>query len=231
MKIAVMNIELGAHVTKGYWQYLFSFWKYFLPHSDKAIEKIAECAKRNQIDVLLCTEILDASFRSWFSSHVQKIASQAHFPYMEFFKIDDGGNAIFSRSPIIENKSYFLMSRKIKRILGHALIEMDGKKIHFFVTHLSLNFSFRKIQIQQISKIMHEIDGPVILVGDFNTDESIVFEGLKSISEIKTFPSWKPKSALDKIFIGSELICTGVYADSTVLFSDHLPLVAEIVFI
>ncbi len=231
--VAVSNVQLGASVTKGYWQYIFLFWKYFLSRSQKPIVRMAHFFKKNNVDILFCTEILSSSFRSGFSSQVDTIAFGADFPYTEFFGIDDGGNAIFSKFPILKKDSFLLSSGKMKRMLGHTIITVGEKELHLCVAHLSLNASFRIVQMKQIADIIKSLNGPIILAGDFNAkDDTLVYfeqnTKLKNCGDIKTFPSWNPKYSLDKIFISDDLVCSFVFADASVLFSDHLPLIAKI---
>ncbi len=226
VKIGVLNFQMGVGTIKGYWQYIFTFWKYILPTSGKTLEKAAYFIKRNQIDILFCTEISE--------SQAKKLS--IGFSSYKFFKVlglnlNHGGDAIFCNFKLLESTVYDLTSTKVKRVLGHLIVEMRGKKVNLFATHLSLSAEIRKIQLKEIAEIINKIDGPIILAGDFNTDEEIIFNKLKSISNLKTFPSWKPKFSYDKIFISAELEFGSINVDSSILFSDHLPLITEITLI
>jgi len=239
--IATLNLQSGVFVTKGYWQYVFTFWKYWLPHSDRPLRRAADFMRRNDVDVSLWTEISDSSLRTGFTSQAHKIASLLKDWHHAFLRahashpISVEGSAVLSRFPISAKKPYPLTSGAITRVLGYALIELAGRRVHFFVAHLSLSQPLRLIQMKEIVDIINATEGPVILGGDFNTkDEALSYisenSRLKDCGAIPTFPSWNPKVPFDRIFISPEFVCSSLHVDSSSLFSDHLPLVAKISF-
>jgi endonuclease/exonuclease/phosphatase family metal-dependent hydrolase len=79
------------------------------------------------------------------------------------------GTGILSKYPIKSGEDYKLNSQGYEqRMLGHAEIEVGGKTLHFFNTHLSWETdSVRAAQFKQVDEITGEYDY-VILTGDFN---------------------------------------------------------------
>ena len=94
----------------------------------------------------------------------------------------------------------------------------------------------RKNAVKKLSELLNEIDIPVILMGDFNTEpEDKVFEPLrerlkdtqfKSVNpDVKTYPSDKPEVKIDYMFYrGIDCLKAETVTE---VFSDHLPIIAE----
>lgn len=154
------------------------------------------------------------------------------------------GNAIVSRYPLksaetikipdpmfrIERASYET------RCVIKAIAEIDGSDICFLVCHMGLAKSERKNAVKTICNLIDEINIPVILMGDFNTEPNDavfapLFERLNDTDEkaetpnMATYPSDAPKKKIDYIFY-RDLICKNVKTISEVV-SDHLPIIAE----
>jgi endonuclease/exonuclease/phosphatase family metal-dependent hydrolase len=91
----------------------------------------------------------------------------------------------------------------------------------------------RKIQFQQIAEIIKSRQGPIILAGDFNEAGESPFEmllretSLKHSCSAKTFPSWRPQHAFDRILLSKEFTPTDQFVPEGPKLSDHLPLVVK----
>ena len=105
-----------------------------------------------------------------------KILSETSgLPYYQFFKAIDhqGGEyglGILSRYPILEYESQQLHSPNLEqRVLGHALIDIEGTQVHFFVTHLS--YEDAEVHAIQTEAVIEKISQykNFVLTGDFNT--------------------------------------------------------------
>src|SRR5690554_687457 len=64
LRIAVCNLQSGIGTTRGYWQYLTTGWKYWLPHDSNPILEAARFLREARIDLALVNEIEGGSRRS-----------------------------------------------------------------------------------------------------------------------------------------------------------------------
>lgn len=130
-----------------------------------------------------------------------------------------------------------------QRVLMYAPVEVGGRQVHVFVTHLGLTRDQRERQIQQIAEITARYNGPKVLMGDFNAepDEPAMKLLLSTFTDAldaagatsegrKSFPGGlEPKTAIDYIFVSPEfrVMSAKVIRDAS-LASDHNPVVAEL---
>lgn len=231
-----MNLQCGVGTIWGYWWYIH-FWKYFMSLSTVHLEKSVYFLSSQGIDIVFCNEISDKYRGKAFLSQLDYLQVASGIKNSAFFfthligKSSKEWNAFLSQFPIIQNTSHPLKSSKIKRILGESIVDIDGRRVHLFVVHLSLGVQIRQEQIQEIIKIISATTDPVILGGDFNTHvlhEIADNTRLRSCGNFNTFPSWKPKKCLDHIFVSQEFTIHDAYVYRDALFSDHLPLVAVV---
>jgi endonuclease/exonuclease/phosphatase family metal-dependent hydrolase len=172
-----------------------------------------------------------------------------HYAYGKNAVYTEGhhGNAVLSKFPILSWENEDVSFSKIERRgLLHAVITLPGseKPVHVFSLHLGLFEKDRRAQIlklaARIAALVPEED-PVIIAGDFNdwrqnASDLIMQElGLEEAcisvhgEHAKTFPSWWPALALDRIYF-RHLVCKTVQVLSGGVWnklSDHLPLLAE----
>ncbi|MGV8150174.1 MAG: endonuclease/exonuclease/phosphatase family protein [Candidatus Woesearchaeota archaeon] len=235
MKLLLQNLQSGANISKGYYQFPFLIWKYFLPHSQEPIEQIAKYITKENIDFGLFTEADAGSFRTKYIDEIALISKVSGLNYNHFFlttnfrKVTNQGNAIVSKYPIIETKSYKLSGTGEARFLCQSTIKIKNKKITLFVTHLTLSRKERQEQLKEINNILKNTRGTKIFAGDLNImseDELKHIDSLKRVSFLKTYPSWNPKMPLDNIFI-SEDIKKYNLSTTKIKMSDHLGLVLE----
>ena len=81
--------------------------------------------------------------------------------------IDRFGNALLSKRPILSWKNHLLP--RTTSGWRRALLEADLGDMRVFVTHLSLDESERRRQVDSILAIVSRARPPVILMGDFNS--------------------------------------------------------------
>ena len=89
------------------------------------------------------------------------------------------GTALISRYPILSFSVTMLESGTAEqRSLGHAVLDVDGRKVHFINTHLSLGGAENRAP--QFAQIAAELpaDEPWIVTGDFNTQDFAEFAPL-----------------------------------------------------
>ncbi len=235
MKILLQNLQCGANLSEGYLHLIFGSWKYFMPHSQNPIERLAYYMKEDNIDAGLFTEADAGSFRTKYIDEIDLISKISGLKNKWFFlttnfgKMTNQGNAIVSKYEILETKKYRLPGTGEPRFLCQSTIKVKNKKINLFVTHLTLNYKQRQEQLKEINSIVGKIRGARILMGDFNIikeDELKSIDSVKRISFLKTYPSWNPKKSLDNIFISDDI---KKYELSTtkIKMSDHLGLILE----
>jgi endonuclease/exonuclease/phosphatase family metal-dependent hydrolase len=102
------------------------------------------------------------------------------------------------------------------------------------VAHLSLGAGTRKTQLAFIAELLQ--DSPhTVLMGDFNcSHEQPEMQPLFQKTRLQppadvvhTFPSWRPRRAIDHILISDDLACVGMQALAAAS-SDHLALSVEL---
>lgn len=240
LRIFYLNIEYGASINKGYWQYITSLWKYIIPHDIFVLKKISKIINYWNADICAFVEIDGGSFRTMNINYLKKLSNMTmlkkwhFFPVRHLLNLSNQGNGIITRFPILETYNYKLITKGENRRLSHAIINVNDTLVNVFITQLALGKISRRYELMQISDIIKKTKGPIILIGDFNTDnekELNIIESLnlKRIQTHKTFPSWKPKRTIDYIFVNDyfEIINTEVITDLKI--SDHLPIISEIV--
>lgn len=147
------------------------------------------------------------------------------------------GNAILSNN--IEKYKAILLYNETgceQRSLIQSVINIQGKKINVLVTHLEYrDKKVRAKQIQEISGLIHNISGPIILMGDFNVESAhelqVFTDKLRSIygaDQPITYPD--TNATLDFIFFSKELILDK-WNIRKLDTSDHYPVEAEFILI
>lgn len=239
VRLAICNLQSGIGTTRGYWQYLTTAWKYGLPHDSIPIERAGDFLREEDIDIAALSEVEGGSRRSRGTNQLELLAYRADLPYQAFFptlvlaRRVNQGNGACSRWPLVHIHNHPLPGQGEPRFLSEAHAQVEHYKFRLFMTHLSLERPVRAPQIRHIAKHIGQDDIPTILAGDFNVKEDAelaLLEDtiLKKAASAPTFPSWAPKKALDHLFFSNHFELVNYYAFDRYLFSDHLPLVAEL---
>lgn len=155
------------------------------------------------------------------------------------------GNAILTRFPIVAARSIDLT------VVGHeprGAIDADlliaDRVLRVIATHFGLRASDRRLQANRLMNLLGETStasrreaGAVLLMGDFNewrgrSGAIRVFDRrLGPSAAERTFPSWMPVLALDRIYAEGPAVLdeVSVYRSPLArLASDHLPLVGTL---
>lgn len=192
------------------------FGSYNIKHAADAkydYSKIAKNITDNGISIVGLQEVDNNTRRCNRASQVKKIAEKAGYQYYKFFKAisHDGGEyglGIVSKYPIESTRLIKLSSGSAEqRILAHAVINVNGARINFFVTHLSYDGegggSSRSKQFGEIAKELAKYDN-FVLSGDFNTRNLSEYEVIKDVALVNnkldpkvTYPDGK--SPLDNL--------------------------------
>lgn len=223
------------------------------------LERIAEVIASANPDVVALQE-LDVSRARSGRAHQARIIAQhldMHFHFHPALRVqeeEEYGDAILSRWPMRLRLAAELPTVKERlafepRGALWATIEVHGREVQVVNTHLGLSSNERSKQIDALlgpEWLGHPDCGkPHVLCGDFNAlpysrvhrkASHVMKDTQRSVLRHRpkaTFPSRWPVLRLDYIFTTADLMCTGVHVVNTPLArlaSDHLPLVAELMF-
>ncbi len=238
-RIATSNLQTGIGTTQGYWHYLATGWKYALPHGSRMIRKAGQFLEAAEIDIAAFCEIEGGSGRSKGVDQVELLVRESplesgvFFPTYTVGERINQGNAVAARFPVRYVENHRLPGEGEPRFLSEAAVDLDGLAVRVFVTHLSLARDVRSQQISHIAGAIGHCEQPTILAGDFNVSvedelDLMAQSNLTKAAGVETFPSWKPAKRLDYLFFSKHFRIREVYAFDRFLFSDHLPLVAEV---
>jgi len=154
------------------------------------------------------------------------------------------GVAILSRFPIkqIDHRKYENRRETERRGMIRVEIEFAGRTINFVTTHLDYQYEDGRVfETEQLLKFLEGINGPLIVVGDFNDEPQgdayklmlTGFEDAWIVAKTKeqglSYPADKPAKRIDYIFTRkSDRLRIKGSRTITTLASDHLPLVTDI---
>ena len=144
-------------------------------HGEEGLDKIAEAIREAGPDIIGLEEVDVGCERSGYTDEPAELARLTGYPYHAFAKaisLGDGeyGTAILSRYPIEQFDVIPLYSGAGEnRSVGHAVISVEGVKLHVLVTHLSYNN--RSLVIDQMETIGDMLDTfeHYALLGDLNS--------------------------------------------------------------
>jgi endonuclease/exonuclease/phosphatase family metal-dependent hydrolase len=152
------------------------------------------------------------------------------------------GNAILSPHPLDLGGRWDISAHRFEqRGLLVATIAVGARRITLLCAHLALTRAARLRQMHWIAEwiVASAPAGPLILAGDFNdwrNDSTALFGaiGLHEVAtalghEGKTFPSFSPALALDKMFVREMTPLAWIAPrHKTAWLSDHLPYMARL---
>lgn len=239
IRLLTYNIQV-AIATRRRWHYLSRGWHHFLPHHSK-LDNLLDISKSIEPYDLVCLQELDAgSFRSHHINQLDYLAHHGHFPYWHgqttrpIGKLAQHSKGIVSRWPLIEAQHHGLPSRIPGRSVQICRLKLNGKIAHVFNVHLSLS---KKTQLNQLARLaeLAQQHQNVIIMGDFNLclaeaweQSALKHTKLQLATDSRlSYPSWKPKRALDSILVGPNFeICQSGVLDWA--YSDHLPVWCQV---
>lgn len=234
LSIVVANLQSGIGVTKGYRQYLTHGWRYVFPHHGHAAARAGTRMKSEGVDIALFTEVAADEGRFQSAAKVTTLGNTIGLSHASFFKTRAHGqsvregSAILSRTPITQDRTHRLPGGTIPRVMGETLITTDEGSITACVTHLALGRRERLLQVEAIATLLKERAGPLVIGGDFNERDHASFEAFKAIGltgiTLPSYPSWKPRHALQALFVSKHFTVESVRTIADERFSDHLPL-------
>lgn len=239
LRLLSCNILAGASVQR-YSEYFTRSINAVLPGRSKMdnLDRLAEVLP--QFDMIGLQEADAGSLRSGFLNQTRYLAETAgmpfwsHQPNRAMARLAHSANGLISRLQPHSVLDYPLPSR----IPGRgALLAQFGEgedALAVMIAHLSLSAPARARQLAFIAELLQDFPH-AILMGDLNTEPgSAEMRHLFAKCKLQppaqsnpTFPSWKPRRALDHILTSPALQVEKVWTLPQA-FSDHLALAAEI---
>ena len=239
LRLLSCNILAGASVQR-YSEYVTRSLNAVLPGRSKIDNLDRLAALLPQFDVIGLQEADAGSLRSGFLNQTRYLAETAGMPYWSHqpnrpvAKLSHTANGLISRIEPSAVIDYPLPGRLRGRGALLAKFGEGRDALAVMVAHLSLSAPSRARQLGFIAELLEDYQH-VVLMGDLNTDVgSIEMRQLFARSRLQppaqptpTFPSWKPKRALDHILASPSVALEKVWTLPQA-FSDHLALAAEI---
>lgn len=239
LRLLSCNILAGGSV-KRYHEYVTRSVSAMLPSRSKmeSLDRLAELLP--PFDLIGLQEADAGSLRSGFLNQTRYLAETSgmpfwsHQPNRAMAKLAHSANGLISRLEPHSVHDYPLPSRIPGRGALLARFGDSRESLAVVIAHLSLSAPARARQLAFIGELLHDYPHAV-LMGDLNTDaNSVEMRELFAKCSLQppeqathTFPSWKPKRALDHILTSSAITVDKVWALPQA-FSDHLPLAAEV---
>lgn len=148
------------------------------------------------------------------------------------------GNALLTRRPVLAVRQHDLsFGRREPRGAIDVDLDVDGRVVQIFVTHLGLRPAERRYQVRKVLQLLAEAppEHPVIVLGDINEWLPIgrplrwLHDLLGQAPAERSFPAWLPIFALDRVWVRpyQALLAFGTHRSTTArIASDHLPVKA-----
>ncbi|HVS09200.1 MAG TPA: endonuclease/exonuclease/phosphatase family protein [Planctomycetota bacterium] len=147
------------------------------------------------------------------------------------------GNALLTRFPVLALDRHALaVEGREPRGLIEARLDTPGTPLRILCTHLGLSRRERWRQVGWIAERVEHLDGPLALLGDFNTPLQRaplvpITDRLGHAPLARSWPARFPLLPLDRIWIHPPSLLIRLRAHQSPAArraSDHLPVVAEI---
>ena len=191
------------------------------------VEEIINFLEESGTDIICLQEVL-------FSHHTlirEHGNYEAQFVANVDIPIAAMGLATYSKYPIIESNHIFLTSKTEQRGALHTVYEIEGKRVNVINVHLGLSTKERIKQVQEIKNYIKDLEGEVIIAGDFNQDP-LAIDGLRDVGKYHGYDeknTFMPKDVrIDYIFMTTDKMYSTTYNILDVNLSDHYPIIANI---
>ncbi|AKS42918.1 endonuclease/exonuclease/phosphatase family protein [Wenzhouxiangella marina] len=235
LRLLSYNIQAGT-TTANYREYLTKSWRQVLPNNQRIanLDSIAELVA--DYDIVALQEVDCGSLRSGFLNQAKYLATHAGFPHWhhqgnrKVGVLAHAGNGLLSRIPPSEVEEHKLPGAIPGRGAMVARFGEGPAALWLVVLHLALGRRARSQQLDYVAGLIRDYPH-VVVMGDLNTGP-----GSRELSQfcdragliipdrdIRTFPSWEPKRAIDHILVSPDMDIADLQA-LPVTFSDHRPL-------
>jgi len=240
MRFLLYNIRYAAGIGKRF--HLPVPYSGYLKRTNGNLSQIIDFVREVNPDIIGLLEVDSGSYRAEKSNQAEAIASkikqyhvyQSKYPSDSLAQkvpvVNKQGNAVLTSQKIISQRFHYF-NEGIKRLV----IELELQDFNIFLVHLSLKFRHRQYQLQELHRMVKDVEKPVVVAGDFNVfwgDRELQLflaaTGLKSANGEgqPSHPSRAPRRQLDYIFHSPEIQITDFFIPQVQL-SDHAPLICD----
>jgi endonuclease/exonuclease/phosphatase family metal-dependent hydrolase len=240
MRFLLYNIRYAAGVGKRF--HLPVPYSGYLKRTNGNLSQIIDFVREVNPDIIGLLEVDSGSYRAEKSNQAEAIANeikqyhvyQSKYPSDSLAQkvpvVNKQGNAILTNHKIISQRFHYF-NEGIKRLV----IELELQDFTMFLVHLSLKFRHRHYQLQELHRMVKEVNKPVMVAGDFNVfwgdQELQLFLAATGLTSANgegqpSHPSRAPRRQLDYIFHSPEIQITDFFIPQVQL-SDHAPLICD----
>lgn len=161
-RLTVMSFNIEGHAT--------------LIRGNEHIEEVAEVIRKYNPDIVGINEAHRGTWQARFGDHIDQLARltgmTALFGRSYTFMGGHFGNAILTRGRVVKSEVHNLPGTGEPRSLLDAVVDVNGGRIEFYVTHTtawaSLGAEARAGQLACINAHIRAAGHPFILAGDLN---------------------------------------------------------------
>ena len=220
------------------------------------IARTIDVLRHYDADVVLLQEVDKGVPRSRQHHQAEHLAEQLGYEHVAFgpnVRLKQGvyGNAILARHAMLDVQRIDL-TFPLKKVRGALAVRIDVPvgahrlTLHLVNIHLGLAGIERRWQVNRLLDHPHlaHLDGRsrLVIAGDTNDWTGTLAGGRlkragfecatgRRTRALRTFPSWRPVGALDRVFVRGPLRCEHVVRPRlplAVQASDHLPVVLDL---
>ena len=217
--------------------------------------EVADFLDRSEADVIALQEVDAESKWSGKFNHLDFLSENSAYvcSYHGLHasgRLYDFGTALMAQRPFRDSFTHSFKPSWPTTTKGFSFAAIDWNPggalpeptvVNFVSVHLDFSRrSVRRSQVEEMVAVLSQIEGPMVMMGDFNTDWEAKESSLKSLAEQLNLSAFKPTAEglstygkkgarLDWILISDDL----EFSDYSVLpeiMSDHYAVAAEIVF-
>ena len=217
---------------------------------DKKLDlpRVAAVINKQHPDLVGLQEVDRGVTRTQRIDEIAELAKLTRMDYAFAFNLHyQGGQygvAILSRLPIMatDHRLYQNTREAERRGFIRAEVSVDGRVLNFVTTHLDYQYDDgRLFEAQQLLRALKDVQGPLVIVGDFNdipagrSYQLIRYQfgdawiDSRSTDEGFSYPTDKPAKRIDYIFFRStDRVRTKRAWIVDTQASDHVPVVADL---
>lgn len=212
------------------------------------LQRIADVILKEQPDLVGLQEVDRGVKRTEGKDEIAELAKLTRMDYAFAHNLDyQGGQygvAILSRALIqhIDHRKYENRREAERRGMLRVEVNIGRRKINFVTTHLDYQYEDgRLFEAEQLLKFISDVEGPLVVVGDFNDEPSgrtyeLMLHGFadawvsaRGPGNGFTYPADVPAKRIDYIFTRrSDRIAARKVRLVNSLASDHLPIVTDL---
>jgi len=204
------------------------------------LKRIVDCVRKHDPDIVALQEVgarreiagMEEAF-TFLSDALGK-----HIAESRLVTAPDGnyGHALLCRWPLTESVCHDISYRRREpRAAIEAVAQTPFGPLHVVAVHLGLSFAERRHQAELLASLVQTKAQRTVLLGDLNdwiwrgSVQTLLNRLFPGHSHMKTFPSFWPVFALDRIYCRPKEMLTRSWTDPRARkASDHLPVIADL---